>query len=145
MPRPDTSRPAYIGAHIVRVVGHYGQPDWAMPVSRRRHTRGTTVLDVVCVRTNPGSPARRLTVDARWVKPANLLTVPESVLDGFVAAGTLKKCERRAWLNWRKRSFKEAALKQNVTKGVTRRAEGSRVYHNIGGGVLTYEHIVLVR
>ena len=141
MSKPDTSRPTYIGPHVVRVVGHYGQPDWAMPVSRRRHTRGTTVLDVVCVRTNPGSPVRRLTVDARWVKPANLLTVPESVLDNFVAAGTLKKCERQAWLRWRKRSFRNA----EVTKGVTRRAEGSRVYHNLGGGVLTYEHIVLIR
>lgn len=145
MSKPDTSRPAYLLPRLVRVVGHYGQPDWAIPVTRRRTDRGTTVLDVVTVRAQACFPARRLTVAAKWVSKANLLTVPEGVLDNFVAAGTLKPCERRAWLNWRKRQVKEAALSRNVTKGVTRRAEGSRVYHNIGAGVLTYEHIVLIR
>lgn len=137
-----TRRPTYLKPKIVRVVGHAGEPDWAMLVSRRYQTREGKKVDVVIVRPKGCAPPVRKTVKAEHIRPAVLLDLgtTKPLLDRFVGAGVLSRRERQVLLAQVREALEPTTFKRKgVRRGVDRVAEGAREPADIGKGYLAKE------
>ena len=108
-------RPDYLKSRLVRVIGHAGQPEWGVPVSRKRHTKRGCLIDVVTVGLSRLS-ARRQTLRAEHVRPANLLACPLLVIDNLTAIGALTRSERRTWLAQIRALWLATTKRSNITK-----------------------------
>ena len=108
-------RPDYLKSRLVRVIGHAGQPEWGVPVSRKRHTKRGCFIDVVTVGLSLLS-ARRQTVRSEHVRPANLLACPLLILDNLVVTGVINRSERRTWLAQIRALWLTTTKRSNITR-----------------------------
>ena len=108
-------RPTYLKPRLVRVRGHGGEPLWGILVSRRVHTRAGVVVDVVTVGHSTLS-ARKQTISASLIVPANILVCPVQILDNLVTLGVLSKSERRSWAAEMRALWRGVSLKRNITR-----------------------------
>lgn len=130
-----------INPHLVRVVGHYGKPQFGIVASRRK---GDLVDVVVTSAAYVGARTERITVRDAWVKRISVANTAlfsdhelTTVLQNLVDAGALRKCERRDLLNARKRAHRAADRRAHKVKW----SVPYREWANIGAGKMTIDFI----